>query len=228
LSNHRLADRLFPESKLSKSSNKARWFPKIGHSAKDSFLHPLRKRQIACLMQWHIVCFHFTDELESFDANMIVSFKKTAGRKMCVAYAAFTLIELMITLGIFVLVTSGIIYGYVQSNRFAEWSAMSLAAQAYAAQGVEQARSATWSISTSGTGVGTGDELTAPTRYSQINTMQIPISGQTFNVTNWISVSNVTTVAYPLRQIRADCYWKFPLTGKWFTNTVITERAPDQ
>lgn len=181
-------------------------------------------------MQWHIVCFHFTDELESFDANMIVSFKKTAGRKMCVAYAAFTLIELMITLGIFVLVTSGIIYGYVQSNRFAEWSALSLAAQAYAAQGVEQARAATWSISTSGTGLGTGDELPAYTNYFRTNAMQVPISGQTFYVTNWITVSNLypATTAYPLRQIRSDCYWKFSLTGKWFTNTVITERAPDQ
>jgi type II secretory pathway pseudopilin PulG len=166
--------------------------------------------------------------LESFDVNMIVSFKKAAGREMYAALAAFTLMELMITLGIFVLVTSGIIYGYVQSNHIAEWNAMSLEAEAYAAQGVEQARAATWSISTAGTGIGTGDELTAPTNYFQTNTMQVPISGQTFNVTNWISVSNVTTVAYPLRQIRADCYWKFPLTGKWFTNTVITERAPDQ
>jgi type II secretory pathway pseudopilin PulG len=168
--------------------------------------------------------------LESFDANMIVSFKKATGREMYAALAAFTLIELMITLGIFILVTSGIVYGYVQSNRIAEWNAMSLEAQAYAAQGVEQARSATWSISTTGIGIGTGDELTAPTNYFQTNTMQVPISGQTFIVTNWITISNLNpaSVAYPLRQIRADCYWMFPITGKWFTNTVVTERAPDQ
>ena len=163
---------------------------------------------------------------------MLASFGQMHQRK---TNAAFTLAELIIALAIFVMVTAGLVFGYTQSNRFAEWSAMSLEAQAYAAQGVEQARAATWSITTSGTGVGTGDELTVPTStnnitYFQTNTMQVPISGQTFIVTNWIAISNLypASVAYPLRQIRSDCYWKFPLTGKWFTNTVITERAPDQ
>jgi type II secretory pathway pseudopilin PulG len=141
--------------------------------------------------------------------------------------AAFTLAELVISLAIFVMVTAGIIYGYTQSNRLAEWSAMSLEAQSYAAQGLEQACSATWSVSATGTGLGTGDELKAPTNYFQTSTMQIPISGQTFIVTNQISITTNST-AYPLRQIRSDCYWMFPLTGKWFTNTVITERAPAQ
>jgi len=172
---------------------------------------------------------------------MIISFKKAAGRKTCAALAAFTLIEIMVALGIFVLVTSGLIYGYLQSNSFAEWNAMSLAAQSYASQGVEQARAAIWGISASGTGPGTGDELplsvpviTGHTNYYQTSTMQVPISGQTFIVTNWITISNLqnsTTIPYPVRQIRADCVWNFPLippTGKWFTNTAITERAPDQ
>jgi prepilin-type N-terminal cleavage/methylation domain-containing protein len=153
--------------------------------------------------------------------------------------AAFTLAELMIALAIFVLVTAGLIYGYTQSNNFAEWNAMSLAAQSYAMQGAEQARSATWSISASGTGLGTADELpatntvshVAATNYYMVNTMQVPITGTTFVVTNWVTVSNLqnsTTIPYPLRQIRSDCYWKFPRTGVWFTNTVITERSPDQ
>jgi type II secretory pathway pseudopilin PulG len=166
---------------------------------------------------------------------MIISFNKAAGGKRRAALAAFTLPEVMIALGVFVLVTGGLIGGYIQSNRIAEWSAMSLTAQSYAQQGVEQARSATWSSTTSGTGPGTGDELTVPTNtnyliYFQTNTMQVPISGQTFIVTNWITVSNLNpaAVAYPLRQIRADCVWKFPLTGTWFSNTVITERAPNQ
>ena len=166
--------------------------------------------------------------LESLDANMIVSFKKAAGRE---TRAAFTLIELMITLGIFVLVTSGMIYGYVQTNHIAEWNAMSLEAQAYAAQGVEQARAAAWSISATTTGPGTDNEMPINITYFQTNIMQIPISGQNFYVTNWISVINLqnsTTIPYPVRQIRADCYWQFPLSGKWFTNTVVTERAPDQ
>lgn len=171
--------------------------------------------------------------LESFDANMIVSFKKVAGRKTRAALAAFTLVEVMIALGVFVLVTAGLINGYIQSNRIAEWNAMSLAAQSYAAQGVEQARAAAWSSSATTTGPGTGNEMPTNITYFQTNVMQIPISGQNFYVTNWISVSNLqnsTTIPYPVRQIRADCYWQFPATngGKWFTNTVITERAPDQ
>ncbi|MGH7975554.1 MAG: PilW family protein [Limisphaerales bacterium] len=153
--------------------------------------------------------------------------------------AAFTLAELMIALAIFVMVTAGLIYGYTESNQFAEWNAMSLAAQGYAAQGVEQARSAVWSISTAGTGPFSGDELPATntvlhlsyTNYFELDAMQVPITGQIFYVTNWITISslqNGTAIPYPVRQIRADCVWKFPLTGKWFTNTVITERAPDQ
>jgi len=152
---------------------------------------------------------------------MFTYFKQGAGHRTGGALAAFTLAELMIALGVFVLVSAGLINGYIQSNRMAEWNAMSLAAQGYASQGVEQARSATWSLSA-------GDELPAPTNYLQTNAMQIPISGQTFYVSNIISISNLPT-AYQLRQIRSDCYWQFPSTnGQWFTNTVVTERAPDQ
>lgn len=167
---------------------------------------------------------------------MLACFGQTHQRK---TNAAFTLAELMIALAIFVMVTAGLIYGYTESNQFAEWNAMSLAAQAYAAQGVEQARAAVWSISTAGMGPYSGDELPATntvlhlsyTNYIQTNVMQVPITGQIFYVTNSITVSNLqntTTIPYPVRQIRADCTWKFPPTGKWYTTTVITERAPDQ
>lgn len=174
--------------------------------------------------------FHRTDWKSSV-AIVIISFEKAADRKTCAALAAFTLIEIMVALGIFMLVTGGIIYGYLQSNRFAEWSTVSLAAQSYAAQGVEQVRAATWSASATATGLGTGNEIPTNITYYQTNAMQIPISGQIFYVTNWISVSNLqnsTTIPYSVRQIRADCVWQFPLTGTWFSNTVITERAPDQ
>jgi prepilin-type N-terminal cleavage/methylation domain-containing protein len=36
----------------------------------------------------------------------------------------FTLVELLVAMLIFTLVSSGIIYGYVQTNRLAEWSAI--------------------------------------------------------------------------------------------------------
>jgi len=152
---------------------------------------------------------------------MLARFGQTHQR---MASAAFTLAEVMIALGVFALVSAGLINGYIQSNRDAEWSAMSLAAQSYASQGVEQARSANCSVSA-------GYQLPT-TNYFQTNAMQVPISGQTFIVTNWVTVANLypVTTPYPLFQIRSDCYWQFPATngGKWFTNTVITERAPDQ
>ena len=33
--------------------------------------------------------------------------------------------------------------------------------------------------------------------------------------------------AYLVRQIRADCVWRFPFTGLWYTNTVITYRISE-
>jgi len=44
---------------------------------------------------------------------------------------------------------------------------------------------------------------------------------------NIITVTNIQT-SPPLRLIRSDCVWTFPPTGKVFTNTAVTLRAPDQ
>ena len=44
----------------------------------------------------------------------------------------FTLVETLIAFLVFGMVISGVLYGYVQINRMAEWSSMSLAAQSAA------------------------------------------------------------------------------------------------
>jgi hypothetical protein len=128
-----------------------------------------------------------------------------------------------------------LIYGYVQINRMAEWSSMSLAAQSYASQGLEQAKSAQWNyVGDANFGPGTGDELGYPVAvgyisYFTTNTMDIPTTGAPINVTNFITITNVfPNNNPPLRQIRSDCVWTFPLNGKLCTNTAITLRAPDQ
>src|SRR5208282_3204888 len=93
---------------------------------------------------------------------MVIHLGKAAGCKSRVACGAFTLIEVLIGFFIFGLVTSGMIYGYVQANRIAEWSSQSLAANSYASQGMEQMRSAQWSAERSGStasGPGTSDVL---------------------------------------------------------------------
>ena len=67
-------------------------------------------------------------------------------RQPRVLRAAFTLAELLISIAILAMVMAGVIYGYAQANRFAEWSSMSLAAQSYALQGLEQVRAAKWDL----------------------------------------------------------------------------------
>jgi prepilin-type N-terminal cleavage/methylation domain-containing protein len=150
----------------------------------------------------------------------------------------FTLIEVLIAFGIFAIVTSGLIYGYVQANRSATWSSWSLAAQSIASQGLERARAAQWNElqpSPYTNGPGTGDEWPPKTNSSGVViatldtncTLDVPSTGQLIYVTNYIYVSTVS-IAPPLRMIRSDCLWQFPLTGQWSTNSVISLRAPDQ
>jgi len=146
---------------------------------------------------------------------------------------AFSLIEVMIAFLIFGLVTGGILYGYVQANRMAEWSSMSLGAQSYASQGIEQAIAAKWDTEANGEVV--ADFLppisyTQATNYYTVDTNDVPQSGAPLLLTNYMSISwqdNLTNGPY-LRQIRSDVVWQFPLTGKIYTNTLITFRAPDQ
>ena len=71
---------------------------------------------------------------------------RTTGRSS----SGFTLVEVMIAFVIFGMVSGGVIYGYVQANRIAEYSAMSLGGQSYAQQGVELARSAKWDTEANG------------------------------------------------------------------------------
>jgi prepilin-type N-terminal cleavage/methylation domain-containing protein len=152
--------------------------------------------------------------------------------------AGFTLIELLIAFLIFALVCSGIIYGYVQSNRMSQFAALTLAAQSYASQGAEQARAANWRPRDYPAlqGYGTGDELPAPTNYVLCGTnyiFDVPIKGSpaasdfAFFVTNFVSISNVS-LNPSIRQIRSDVVWVFYLTGQVYTNTAILLRAPDQ
>lgn len=152
--------------------------------------------------------------------------------------AGFTLIEVLVSLISFTLIVAGLCYGYVQVNRMAEWSSMSLAAQSYASQGLEQMRSAQWNSQQNPqtNGPGTQDELplspsgTATNGYystNQYDTLDVPVSGAPIYVTNYITVTNISIVP-PLRQIVSRCVWTCPLDGRLFTNTVVTLRAPDE
>lgn len=135
--------------------------------------------------------------------------------------AAFTLPELVISAAIAAVSIGGIIYGYVMSAQSAEWSAYNLAANSLALQRMEQARAAKWDRQATPI----VDELTNfPVR---VEVLDIPISGT--NVVYATNTTTITTVSTtpPLKMIRVDCTWRF-FSGRVFTNSVVTYRAPDQ
>lgn len=152
---------------------------------------------------------------------MRFNLEQTAGQR---TRTAFSLVEVMVSVVAFALVAAGAVYGFAQADRNAEWSSMSLAAQSAASEGLERVRSATWE--TEATSDTTADDLPAPTNITQTSVMAVPATGK--NITNFISVTIANVFANgnpPLRQIIAKDGWQFPLTGKWFTNTVVTQRA---
>jgi hypothetical protein len=167
---------------------------------------------------------------------MLVRFEQADKR---VAANAFTFAEILMAVVVLVMVMSSLIYGYVQINRTALWSSMSLAAQSIAIQGAEQARCAKWDTQVwppTNTGPGTGDEL-GQTNYFQFGsnyTLDIPVSGAPIYVTNWVSITNVNpSNGPPLRQISSRCVWEFYPASygsnhAYFTNSVYTLRAPDE
>jgi type II secretory pathway pseudopilin PulG len=154
------------------------------------------------------------------------------------ALAGFTLVEILVALFVFMMVSSGIIYGYVQANRMVQWSSISLAAQSYASEGAEQARAANWNPNgypMTSNFPGAFDEL-SPTNevFSGVNyVLDVPSKGVPgssdfcFYVTNYVTVTSLS-VNPNLRQIRSDAVWRFYLTGTLYTNTTILLRTSNQ
>src|SRR5208283_401373 len=143
---------------------------------------------------------------------MVVRFKQ-AGKR--IAVSAFTLMEVMIGFLIFGLVTAGMIFGYVQANRIAEWSSQSLAAMSYAMQGMEQLRSAQWcaEVNITGTGAGTTDVLGTNYSTNLTDTLDIPSTGSQIYATNIISSVQINSYP-PYRLLTSQVVWTFTLTGQ--------------
>ena len=156
---------------------------------------------------------------------MLMRQSPTAVRQAVTATAGFTLVEVVISLAILSVVMAAMIYGYSDINRNAEWNDLSLVGQAFASDYAEQARGAQWNSSSKWSGV--GNALACPTNYVRLDT-NFSASGNIQVITTSVSITDMTTNNINLRQIRADSSWVFPLTGQKFTNTVVTQRAPDQ
>jgi Tfp pilus assembly protein PilV len=162
---------------------------------------------------------------------MVVHFKQADKR---IAANAFSLIEVLVAVVVLMLVLSGLIYGYVEANRMAEWSSQSLAAMSYAEQGMEQLRSAQWNAeeNSTGSGQGTTDVLGDNFQTNQVDTLDVPTTGEAISVTNYLSATRYTNslglTSPPLKKLVSQVVWTFRLTGQLFTNTIVTLRAPDQ
>jgi len=154
------------------------------------------------------------------------------------ALRGFTLVEVVISLGIVTLLFSGILTAYIQAGRQAEWAGYSLAAQAIGIQQIEQARSAVWDFNmnqltnlnlqswtyNATTQVGTG--------YTT-NVLDVPISGTNIVIaTNFVTVKVLNLTGLPNTQVQmvtVDTVWPFQsYTGKRvFTNRTATYVGPD-
>jgi type II secretory pathway pseudopilin PulG len=151
----------------------------------------------------------------------MTSGKRITG-KSCRNQGAFTLVEVLIALGISALSLGAIINGYILSAQTAEWSAYSLAAQSLALQRLEQARAAKWDLDA----IPAVDQLVAGSFPPRLEILDIPRSG-----TNIVYATNITTISTlsvtpPLKLIRVDCVWRFISRGP-FTNTAMTYRTVD-
>jgi prepilin-type N-terminal cleavage/methylation domain-containing protein len=140
--------------------------------------------------------------------------------------SAFTLVEVVVSLVIVATVFGGILVAYVQAARRAEWTGRSLAAEAYAIQQVEQARSARWDLTT-------GINELANIGNCSFSTLDLPSSGTNYVwATNYITTTMLTFAApnqYQLRMITVDTVWPFAWrnTVRYFTNRTCTYCAPD-
>jgi len=158
---------------------------------------------------------------------------------------AFTLAEVMVAIVILALVIAGVSYGYEQANRIAAWCSMSQAAQAFAIRGMEAARAAKFNPWDQWTNSGPdpgGSQVELPPETNGTpslmitDVLDIPIKGNpltnfSYYATNYVYVTWYPSnyeIEPPMEQILSKCVWTFPLTGKRFTNSIVTLRGPDQ
>ena len=171
---------------------------------------------------------------------MLVSEKYFLNRR---TMAAFTLAEMVVAIGIMVMVLCGIVLGYVQSGRRAEWSGFSMAAQALSVQQVEQARSARWDPAmipakiefidmsaclknwTTNAGVYTG--------WTNVQ-FNLPVSSASGPIwaTNYVTLKNIQNANnnnISVYMLKVDTVWSFRSGSnmKCYTNTSADYFAPD-
>ena len=143
--------------------------------------------------------------------------------------AAFTLVEVVICTFIIMLVFGAIIGGHIQTSYRAEWTGLSLAAQAAGVQQLESAKSAIWD--TQQTPV--QDEINKLPRVTSI-LLDLPVTGtNTVYATNTVTVTLLQNVvngtSYSNYLVQVDTVWPFRWKNQtvYYTNTIAAYYAPD-
>ena len=137
----------------------------------------------------------------------------------------YALTEVVICIFIVMIVYGGAILAYVQTAKRAEWSGLSLAAQALGVRQLEQARAAKWDLQ----GTVVVDQVTNMPAQTNL-ALDLPTTGTNiFYATNYTTVGTVilkTNTGMAVHFVRVDTVW---VTGnKVYTNTIATYRAPNQ
>jgi prepilin-type N-terminal cleavage/methylation domain-containing protein len=142
----------------------------------------------------------------------------------------FTLPEVLMCVVVAVIAFAGMITGFVQCSRRAEWAGYSLAAQALAIQAMEQARSARWDVQSAMTTVTVNELTNMP--LTNVMIMDLPVTG-TNNVyaTNFLTITNVpiTSKGISVYMVKVNTVWSFRwgLKNRLYTNTLVDYYAQD-
>lgn len=143
------------------------------------------------------------------------------GARRCAS--GLTLTEVVMSVAIGSVVFGGVLLGYVQSARQAEWTAYNLAAQSLAVQRLEAARAAKWDTQSAPP----VDRLVATNFPPVTDVLDVPLTGSgSVQATSTVSITLVSADP-PLKMIEVETVWPFRSRGV-FTNTTASYRAPDQ
>ena len=138
--------------------------------------------------------------------------------------AAFTLVEVVISMVVVGIMMGGLVSLYTQSAIRAEWSAYSLAGQMMALRGLEQTRAAQWDPRAAAP----KDELVATNFPTVVEVLDLGSTGTSATFATNVTTIRTLSTSPPLKAIQVQCIWSFPWRGGIFTNSIFTYRAPDQ
>jgi type II secretory pathway pseudopilin PulG len=138
------------------------------------------------------------------------------------ARRAFTLAEVLISIGLVAIILGSLINGYLLAAKRAEWNALSNLAQQSVLERAEQIRMARWNT----TAIPPFDELVQANFPPLTNALQLyPAETNPIISTNTVVVRLVSTDP-PLKSIRCECQWRHR-NGRFFTNFIVFYRSPD-